>query len=407
MADGGRLPMNTKQFSSTFLDFWRNSRGYVEEVRTVDRDAAKKLLSPFILKDNNINNSSPKSFPECHPFGNATWNFAKRWTTVRCKPNCEITDDNVPASCLKLKSNDNRCHNGVDNGDEDDEDDDDDDDDEEEEEEITARDNRNQIQNQDTAIGSKKFSSLQNREHLHCDEERTSKAGVDWKTADTTAPSYNSTHNLRSYFRTDDGISSGNDNSGNGASQNVIHGHTVELVIVSKETELSSNSREWEDRHSVVGTKKCLGSNLLIDIKKCNDEREIISGEISVASVSNLSDVRKANKLHYEKPQIKPLSLYKCVEVNRKNISTTVALNLRLKALQSVLHTEAKILRNVVNEDVDVCGKVAILCGFQEEGSLCISVVESEVVGLYNYIAGTVQPLKHGSHPDDLGYLVL
>ena len=469
MADGG-FPINTRQFSSTFLDFWRNSRGYVEEVNTADRDAAKRLLSPFILKDNN--NSSSKCFPECHPLGNAMWNFAKQCTTVHSQPNSQSTDVNLPASRLIFKKDDKSCHNGVGNGDDADDGVGPDDDFQlthcyaddlshssllsascstsnvplssackttelvkrhyfklhngalqsdftgserlSEATNISTSDNSNQIQNQDPVTGSNKFSRLRNREQLlHYDEEPTSKADVDWKTADATAPNYNGTSNL------DYDIYSDSDNSGSGASQNVNHGHNIELVIASEETELSSNSsqpRKWEDQRGAVEMKKSMGCSLLVDYYK----KDVFSEEISTAYMSTRSDALKgdddmldnspyddmeySNGLHYEKlAQIKPLSLYKCVEINRKNISTTVTLNLKLKALQSVLYTEAKILRSAVNEDVDVCGKVAILRGFQEEGSLCISVIESEVVGLYDYIVGTVQPLKQGSHPDELG----
>ena len=469
--------MNTRQFSSTFLDFWRNSRGYVDEVRTADRDAAKRLLSPFILKDNN--NSSSKCFSECHPLGNAMWNFAKQCTTVHSQPNSQSTDANLAASCWKFKKDDKSGHDGVGNGDDDNDDDDDDDDDVgpdydfqsthcnaddrshssllsapcstsnvplssackttelvkrhyfkphtgalqsdftgserlSEATNISTSENSNQIQNQDTVIGSNKFSKLRNREQLlHCDEEPTSKAGVDWKTAYATTPGYNGTSNLH------DDIYSGNYNSGNSATQNVNHGHSVALVIASEETELSSNSSQPRKGEDSAVTIKSLGSNLLVGNKTCNNKKDMFSEEISAAYMSTRSDVMRgdddlldnspyddmenSNELHDKKVQIKPLPFYKCVGINRKNISTTMTLNLKLKALQSVLHTEAKILRNVVYEDVDVCGKVAILHGFQEEESLSISVVESEVVGLYDYIAGTVQPLKQGSHPDDLG----
>ena len=445
----------------------------MEEVRTADRDAVKRFLSPFILKDNN--NSCSKCFPECHPLGNAMWNFAKQCTALHSQPNSQSTDVNLPASCWKFKKDDKSGHNGVGNGDDDDDDDDVGPDYNFQLTHCNADDlshsslpsvscstsnvplslackttelvkqqhfkphtgalqsdftgsgrlskatniSTSDNSNQDTATGPNKFSRLQNRKHLlHCDEEPTSKAGVDQKTADATAPNYNTTSNLN------DDIYSDSDNSGNGASQN-NHGHNIELVIASEETELSSNSsqpRKCEDQHSAVDTKKSLGSNLLVDNKTYNNKEDMFSEEISAAYMSTRSDVMKgdddtldnspcddmeySNELHYEKPQIKPLSLYKCVEINRKNISTTVALNLKLKALQSVLHTEARILRNAVYEDVDVCGKVAILHGFQEEGSLYISVVESEVVGLYDYIAGTVLPLQQGSHPHDLGYQV-
>ena len=40
-------PLTATQFSATFLDFQRNSRGYNDKVESADQDVTRKLLNPL------------------------------------------------------------------------------------------------------------------------------------------------------------------------------------------------------------------------------------------------------------------------------------------------------------------------------------------------------------------------
>ena len=75
------FPLNTKQFSTAFLDVKRNSQGYNEEVSSVDRDATKKLLRPF-----HIPQIGPSSIPQCHHLGTVMWNFMWNCARRECYP---------------------------------------------------------------------------------------------------------------------------------------------------------------------------------------------------------------------------------------------------------------------------------------------------------------------------------
>ncbi|KAJ7330587.1 hypothetical protein OS493_022201 [Desmophyllum pertusum] len=98
MADDWRMfPfINPRQFSATFLDFQRNSRGYNhEEVNTADIDATKRLLSPFLPK-----HQLSDSIPQCHPLGNTMWIFAKECATGPCQSRNHSTGLNPPVCRL-------------------------------------------------------------------------------------------------------------------------------------------------------------------------------------------------------------------------------------------------------------------------------------------------------------------
>ena len=132
------------------------------------------------------------------------------------------------------------------------------------------------------------------------------------------------------------------------------------------------------------------------------------SGDNGIGDFSNgkhLSDnlVSKSGKNSNESllcdktEMIKPLPLKKQGKYHGRAVSPSVTVNLKLEALNSVLNTETRLSRNVANEDVDICGKVAILYRSQETDNSHISVLESEVVGLYDYVSGMVQILEqHG-----------
>lgn len=74
------FPVNTRQFSAAFLDIQRNSRGYNDEVNSINRDATKRLLRPFLIPQ-----IEPSAIPQWHHLGNAMWTFARNCATGECE----------------------------------------------------------------------------------------------------------------------------------------------------------------------------------------------------------------------------------------------------------------------------------------------------------------------------------
>ena len=341
------FPLNARQFSSTFLDFCRNSRGYGDDVRTEDKDATKRLLSPASsVTDNGATNKC--TIPICHPLGNIMWDFVRQCTVVESQSRKQETDPLRACGWNSQREydfiNNNACQS------------DDDDDDED--------------------VGG-------------------SGGGVGDDDDD------------------DDDIDDSSDSS-----QNILH-RGIEQASLSKETKLSS------DLLNEVENRTRVDNNFILDNGLCEVEKNIRSEELSaywpnrdnsISDFSNgkhLSDnsVSKHGKNSNESllcdktEMIKPLPLKKQRKYHGRAVSPSVTMNLKMEALSLVLNTEARLSRNVTNEDVDIYGKVAILYGSQETDSSHISVLESEVVGLYDYITGIVETLeRHGCrHQDNHG----
>ena len=356
------FPLSARQFSSTFLDFCRNSRGYGDDVRTEDKDATKRLLSPASsVTDNGATNKC--TIPLCHPLGNIMWDFVRQCTVVEIQSRKQETDPLRACGWNSQREydfiNNNTCQSDDDDDDEDvgggggvgDDDDDDDDNDDDDDDD--------------------------------------------------------------DYDDDDDDIDNSSDSS-----QNIFH-CVIEQASLSKETKLSSDSlNEVENRTRV-------DNNFILDDGLCEEEKNIHgeelstywpSGDNSISDFSNgkhLSDnsVCKNGKNSNESllcdktEMIEPLPLKKQGKYHGRTVSPSVKMNLKMEALNLVLNTETRLSRNVTNEDVDIYGKVAILYGSQETDSSHISVLESEVVGLYDYITGIVETLeRHGCrHQDNHG----
>ena len=352
------FPLSARQFSSTFLDFCRNSRGYGDDVRTEDKDATKRLLSPAsAVTDNGVTNKC--TIPICHPLGNIMWDFVRQCTVVESQSRKQETDPLRACGWNSQREydfiNNNTCQSDDDDDDEDvgggggvgDDDDDDDNDDDDDDDD---------------------------------------------------------------YDDDDDDIDNSSDSS-----QNIFH-CVIEQASLSKETKLSSDSlNEVENRTRV-------DNNFILDDGLCEEEKNIHgeelsaywpSGDNSISDFSNgkhLSDnsVCKNGKNSNESllcdktEMIEPLPLKKQGKYHGRTVSPSVKMNLKMEALNLVLNTETRLSRNVTNEDVDIYGKVAILYGSQETDSSHISVLESEVVGLYDYITGIVETLEqHGCRHED------
>ena len=350
------FPLSARQFSSTFLDFCRNSRGYGDDVRTEDKDATKRLLSPAsAVTENGATNKC--TIPICHPLGNIMWDFVRQCTVVESQSRKQETDPLRACGWNSQREYDfinyNACQSdddddvgdfgggggggggGVSDDDDDDNDDDDDDD----------------------------------------------------------------------------------DDDSSDSSQNILH-RGIEQASLSKETKLSS------DLLNEVENRTRVDNNFILDDGLCEVEKNIhseelvsaywpsgdngISSDFSNGKHLSGNSVRKNGKNSNESllcdktEMIETLPLKKQGKYHGRAVSPSVTMNLKMEALSLVLNTEARLSRNVTNEDVDIYGKVAILYGSQETDSSHISVLESEVVGLYDYITGIVETLeRHGCRHED------
>lgn len=103
------FPLSTRQFSSTFLDFGRNRRGYEGEVTDEDRDAMKALLSPFLSNSNDdfISRTCKCNPQSRHYFANVLWDFAKRCSTVHSQQRRRSLESVCPPFRRKVQGNDN------------------------------------------------------------------------------------------------------------------------------------------------------------------------------------------------------------------------------------------------------------------------------------------------------------
>ena len=181
------------------------------------------------------------------------------------------------------------------------------------------------------------------------------------------------------------------------------------------------------DSLNEVENRSRVDNNFILDDGLCEVEKNIhseelvsaywpsgdngISSDFSNGKHLSGNSVRKNGKNSNESllcdktEMIETLPLKKQGKYHGRAVSPSVTMNLKMEALNLVLNTETRLSRNVTNEDVDIYGKVAILYGSQETDSSHISVLESEVVGLYDYITGIVQILegRRCRHQDNHG----
>ena len=346
------FPLNARQFSSTFLDFCRNSRGYGDNVRTEDKNATKRLLSPAsAVTENGATNKC--TIPICHPLGNIMWDFVRQCTVVESQSIKQETDPLRACGWNSQREYDFINYNACQSDDDDD-------------------------------VGD--FGGGGGGGGVSDDDDDDNDDDDD------------------------------DDDDSSDSSQNILH-RGIEQASLSKETKLSSDSlNEVENRGRV-------DNNFIAGDGVCEVEKNIHSEELSAywpsrdngissdfSNGKHLSDnsVSKNGKNSNESllcnktEMIKPLPLKKRGKYHGRAVSPSVTMNLKMEALSLVLNTEARLSRNVTNEDVDIYGKVAILYGSQETDSSHISVLESEVVGLYDYITGIVETLeRHGCRHED------
>ena len=288
------LPLKTRQFSSTFLDFWRNSRGYEEEVRTADRDVMKALLNPLVSNNDNV--SCKCGVARNHPLGNMMVEFARQWSTVHSQKNTQRVR-NIDAAAYS------------DNGDEKDRNYDEDD----ECVNTFSKDFRKVVLSQNSMTLIDKVSV------------------DDYQSSDTTSE---------------------------------------ESVL---QAELCKNDVTSENNNSYL-----LGSSF--------------------------SNDKYLNELFCEDSCIKPLPWYKHVNRSKLTVSSCLTLTINESVLKSVLQSGERVSRN---HDVHVCGRIAVLHGFMKEGATSISVTGVEVIGMYDYIEGKLQPFSQRCYLNDVKVIII
>ena len=375
------FPLNARQFSSTFLDFCRNSRGYGDDVRTEDKDATKRLLKPAsAVTDNGVTNKY--TIPICHPLGNIMWDFVRQCTVEESQSRKRETDPLRACGWNSQREYDFINNNACQSDDDDDNkdgggggggggvNDDDDDDDVDVDVDVDVDDDDDDVDDDDV------------------DDD-------------------------------DDDVDDDDDDIDNrsDSSQNIFH-CVIEQASLSKETKLSSDLLNEVENRTRVDNNFILDDGLWEVEKNIHSEELVsaywhsrgngISSDFSNGKHLSGNSVRKNGKnlneslLSDKTEMIEPLPFKKQGKYHGRAVSPSVTMNLKLKALNSVLNTETRLSRNVTDEDVDIYGKVAILYGSQETDSSHISVVESEVVGLYDYITGIVETLEqHGCRHED------
>lgn len=290
------FPLNTRQFSSTFLDFWRNSHGYEEEVRTADRDVMKALLNPLVSNNDSV--SCKCGVARNHPFGNMMEEFARQWSTVHSQKNTQSVR-NIDAATFSDNDDDKDINN--------DEDDD-------------------------------------------C--ECVNKFSKD--------------------VRKDD------------PSQNY-------MTLIDKVSVDDYQSSDTTSEESVLQAELCKN-----DVTLENNNSYLFG--------SSFNNNKYLNELFCEESCIKPLPWYKHVNRSKLTVSSCLTLSINESVLKSVLQSGEKVSRN---RDVDVCGRIAILHGFINEGATCISVTGAEVIGMYDYIEGKVQPFSQRCYLNDVKVIII
>ena len=440
--------INPRQFSATFLDFQRNSRGYNhEEVNTADIDATKRLLSPFLPK-----HQLSDSIPQCHPLGNTMWIFAKECATGPCQsrnhstglnpPVCRLNSEedlqatpqeadelscsstlphfasnSAPSACKIPELNKQRHLEDAGPL----------------ESEFVNTVGLNEAikttsdgtdQNQNTVL-SEFSSSYNGGYHFPACGEVCNEAQVYSKLSTTEAVlNFVGNEQLRSQghqaaiLKTEKTLGTSlSDEKSSHFEQHiepVNFKSETKLITCHAQNDLENNvdiggGTENKHNHLFTGDGKCIKKyeknenteEPVASVPYANDieERDVTNGQHLCEDLLAITEKKKSTKepLHKER-HIKPLPLYKQGDCNRKQISTFRTLNLNLEALMSVLHAKSNNSKNVENNSADIYGKIAVLYGFQDA---TVSVLESEMIGMYDYISGTVHGLQQGFYRDD------
>lgn len=415
MADDKHVfPLTTRQFSATFLDFQRNSRGYNDKIESVDQDVTKRLLNPFL----------PDSIPQCHRFGKAMWAFAKECTVIQRQSTNQNTDLNLP-TCHFNSEGDSKV--------------------------TPSRVVEPPRSSELPLSGSSNKPTLTSCKIPSTGDLKTDFIGAAvWNEASKIKTTFNGTDQNQNTVISEHSISPNSDyhfpdclrQQSSDSFEEICNEAHVNNILSTTGTISNRSSAHFEnyielanlepgtilsaDCHLKNVAEKRVDNGveskhdgLFSDDEKCMKNEKNVKSEESSTHMPSVSDNEnkdttkgrhlcdipttereKALKesLHKEH-HILPLPLYKKGNYANMPISTSLTANLNLEALLSVLRSERKTVKYADHIDSSIYGKVAVLYGFQQNAT--VSVLQAEEVGLYDYISGTVNGLQQTfSHGD-------
>ena len=345
------FPLTARQFSATFLDFQRNSRGYSDKVESADQDVAKRLLNPLFT------DFEVFPIPQCHRFGKAMWAFAKECTAaVQHQSTNHNTDMTLPPFRFDSEGDLQVSPSRVD--------------------ELPRSSEASK--NQPTSTSCPELNEQPNVEELSAGPlksdfvNRSSSHFENYVELDNLEP--------RITLNTDC-------HPQNGYGKRVdIHGGSE-----SKHGNLLSDDGKCIKNKKNVKTEECVVS-MLEDKDGTKDQ------DLCDATISEKQNTVMLNESLHKESHIMSLSLYKKGNHSTIPISRSLTVNLHLDALLSVLQSEKKTVK-YAEHDSSIYGKVAVLYGFQQNST--VSVLQAEMVGWYDYISGTVNGLQQGLCHDD------
>ena len=377
-------------------------RGYVDEIRASDREATRGLLAPFLSTSRATRNVHENtSVPACHRLGTKMWAFASEATAM---------DVSLPEEESEKYSQSLSLDHNVDES------------------------LRGSTVEEFHGSLVKAFQSPVSKEHVRTGDKESVKQSLN----NSNQPKLASTYEVRngccvekqssSYLNAEE-ASSQSDTTANvrrqfsiGSSPCDCHGtsNLQQNILMSEkaeEVEYSLYSNTWEN----FSTSQNMESQKEDTTDSCPEspQKEIVhfnenplAHNVHITSWDyykewNFSFNEKKKDKHNETNQslfknhgrrenidfkdqlcVKPLPLLKPTEhPNRKMPLSSRMLSLNLKALKSVIQPKTKHCINAGNSEMQLFGKVAVLFGCDETGT---SVFESEVVGIYDYVGGTV-----------------
>ena len=424
MADdkhAGMFPLTARQFSATFLDFQRNSRGYNDKVESADQDVTRRLLNPLFF------DFEVFSVSQCHHFGKAMWAFARECTAAQRQSTNRNTDlpfppchfisegnsqftpsrvDELPRSsellhpASKNEATPTTCNIPEQNeqlGNE---------------EELCTGPLKGDFTDTVTWNGASKIRTTSNETDQN-QNTAISEFSVSPNSASSSCKEIHHDAHVSNKLTTSEALS----NRSSSHFENYDELATCNLeprITLSTDCHPQSGYEKRVDIHDASGSKH---SDLFSDDERFMRKAKNVKTEESVVLMLENKDVTKdhgvcvatigekqntlmLNKSLDSDSYIMPLPLYKKGNHGNIPISKSLTVNLNLDALLSVLHSEKKTVK-YAEHDCSIYGKVAILYGFQQNTS--VSVLQAEMVGWYNYISGTVDGLQQSLCHDDSG----
>ena len=395
------FPLNTKQFSAAFLDVKRNSQGYNEEVSSVDRDATKKLLRPF-----HISQIGPSSIPQCHHLGTMMWNFMWNCARRECYPPAHHLESREDSRMESRRAPEQSCSSVLP---------------EFELHRVTSKHKAREANERQSAENielsrlvktqslnktSSTRSTDSSRNNVCCVEAEPQNRGILQQSSCEEANVSNETFVNSKLSKS---IRASHWDSDMKSSESE---HCIVSDYFDRESKLSPTCNVLSELETKVDVNGIYGRESLHRDLVCNGDWWLNSDNISNLKDSTAPLIPHAysieegdfvgkkkflERLLETELQIKPLTPVKDGIYSQRPVSNTFTLNLNLETVMSVLCTDEEHSKNAEHSDIDLCGKISILYGIQDT---IVSVVASEVVGMYDYISGAVYGLKGCCHDE-------